>query len=95
MLNDQDNQKNADHERDFHIAYAGANGIGAVDRHVHLDGGRDRGLQTRHLLEHGIDTVDNIGARDFKDDDENGVFQDTAVALCIVAGETRGVDVGN
>ena len=49
---DQHDQQDADDQRDFHVAYAGADGGGAVDRHVDLDGGRDLGLQAGHLLEH-------------------------------------------
>ena len=47
---DEHHQDDADDQRNFNIANAGANRGGAVDRDTHLDGGRDCGLQARHLL---------------------------------------------
>ena len=90
---DQDDEKDADHERDFDVVHAGANGGGAIDCHVHLDGGRDFGLKARHLLEDSIDRIDDVGAGNFEDDDQNRIFKFPGMAGGVVARKTRGVNV--
>ena len=77
---DEHDEKNADDERNLDVVNAGADGGGAVDRHVHLDRGWDIGLQARHLLQDRVDRVDDIGAGNLEDDDEDGVFEFSAVA---------------
>jgi hypothetical protein len=71
---DQNNQADADDERDFYVAHAGANGRCPVHGHVDLDGGRDGGLQARHLAHHTIHGGDNVGAGNLEDDDQDASF---------------------
>jgi hypothetical protein len=55
--------------------HAGADGGGAVHFDIELDGGRNRGLQTRQLGHYRVNSGDHVRARSLEYDDENGVFE--------------------
>src|ERR1017187_6385960 len=75
--------------------HTGADGGGAVDGHVDLDGGRNGGLEARHLGHHVVHGGDDIGAGNLEDDDQDGVLQLGVLPVGIDARNAGGEDVGD
>ena len=92
----QHHQQHADHERNFHIAHTGANGGGAIHGYVYLDGGRDGGLQVRHLGHHVVHGRNDVGAGALKDNDQHRALELRWGPLVFFdARDAGGVDVGD
>ena len=48
-----------------------------------------------HLFQHTVDGIDYVGAGDFEDDDQDGVFEHAALPGSIDSGQASGADVGD
>ena len=71
---DHDHQEKRQLQRELHVVHRVANRDRAVEKHAHLDGRRQRRLQTR---KHGLDAVHHlhgVRARLLKDDHRDGGY---------------------
>ena len=71
-IDDHHHQKDGDRQRPLNVVNAGANGLGAVGKHIDLDAARNPLLKLRHHRFDLIDRFDHIGVWLLGDDKKNG-----------------------